>query len=195
MGKHIIITIGRQFGSSGKLVATAIGKKLSVPVYDNELILKSAEASGFSEQFFKRSDEKKRFFSLGYSQNAINDEGLFKIQSSVIRKLADSGDAVFVGRASDYVLRDYKCLDVFVSAPVEVRRETVSKRLNISLEEADKLITKKDRARENWYNFFTFGNWGVASNYDLCIDSSILGVDGTADFIIDYARCMGIVEK
>lgn len=195
MEKHIIINIGRQFGSSGKSVATAIGKSLSIPVYDNELILKSAEASGFSEKFFARSDEKKRFFTLGYSQNAINDEGLFKIQSSVIRKLADSGDAVFVGRASDYVLRDHKCLDVFVSAPLEVRRETVSKRLGISLEEADKLITKKDRARENWYNFFTFGNWGVASNYDLCIDSSILGVDGTAEFIIDYARRMGVVER
>jgi len=194
MEKHPVINVGRQFGSSGKSVAAAIGKSLSIPVYDNELILKSAEASGFSPKLFKRSDEKKRFFTLGYAPNAIDDEGLFKIQSSVIRRLADEGDgAVFVGRASDYVLRDHKCLDVFVSAPLEVRRETVSKRLEISLEEADKLITKKDRARESWYNFFTFGNWGVASNYDLCIDSSILGVDGTAEFIIDYARRMGVL--
>ena len=188
MENRIIINIGRQFGSGGRTVASIIGEKLGVEVYDNELILKAAERSGVKPEFFRHNDEKKRFFTFGYSQNAINDEGLFKIQSDTIRGIAESGSAIFVGRAADYVLRDMKCLDVFVCAPFEWRRDLVSERAKMSPEDAAKLIQKKDKSRESWYNFFTFGNWGVASNYDLCLDSSILGLEGTADFIIDFAR-------
>ena len=193
MENRIIINIGRQFGSGGRAVASIIGEKLGVEVYDNELILKAAERSGVKPEFFRHNDEKKRFFTFGYSQNAINDEGLFKIQSDTIRGIAESGSAIFVGRAADYVLRDMKCLDVFVCAPFEWRRDLVSERAKMSPEDAAKLIQKKDKSRESWYNFFTFGNWGVASNYDLCLDSSILGLEGTADFIIDFARRAGML--
>ena len=193
MENRIIINIGRQFGSGGRTVASIIGEKLGVEVYDNELILKAAERSGVKPEFFRHNDEKKRFFTFGYSQNAINDEGLFKIQSDTIRGIAESSSAIFVGRAADYVLRDMKCLDVFVCAPFEWRRDLVSERAKMSPEDAAKLIQKKDKSRESWYNFFTFGNWGVASNYDLCLDSSILGLEGTADFIIDFARRAGLL--
>ena len=193
MENRIIINIGRQFGSGGRTVASIVGDKLGVEVYDNELILKAAERSGVKPEFFRHNDEKKRFFTFGYSQNAINDEGLFKIQSDTIRGIAESGSAIFVGRAADYVLRDMKCLDVFVCAPFEWRRDLVSERAKMSPEDAAKLIQKKDKSRESWYNFFTFGNWGVASNYDLCLDSSILGLEGTADFIIDFARRAGLL--
>lgn len=193
MENRIIINIGRQFGSGGRTVASIIGEELGVEVYDNELILKAAERSGVKPEFFRHNDEKKRFFTFGYSQNAINDEGLFKIQSDTIRGIAESGSAIFVGRAADYVLRDMKCLDVFVCAPFEWRRDLVSERAKMSPEDAAKLIQKKDKTRESWYNFFTFGNWGVASNYDLCLDSSILGLEGTADFIIDFARRAGLL--
>ena len=193
MENRIIINIGRQFGSGGRTVASIIGEKLGVEVYDNELIFKAAERSGVKPEFFRHNDEKKRFFTFGYSQNAINDEGLFKIQSDTIRGIAESGSAIFVGRAADYVLRDMKCLDVFVCAPFEWRRDLVSERAKMSPEDAAKLIQKKDKSRESWYNFFTFGNWGVASNYDLCLDSSILGLEGTADFIIDFARRAGLL--
>ena len=193
MENRIIINIGRQFGSGGRAVASIIGEKLGVEVYDNELILKAAERSGVKPEFFRHNDEKKRFFTFGYSQNAINDEGLFKIQSDTIRGIAESGSAIFVGRAADYVLRDMKCLDVFVCAPFEWRRDLVSERAKMSPEDAAKLIQKKDKSRESWYNFFTFGNWGVASNYDLWLDSSILGLEGTADFIIDFARRAGLL--
>lgn len=194
MEKNIIINIGRQFGSGGRVIASMIGEKLGIEVYDSELLLKAAERSGVRPEFFRRNDEKKRFFTLGYSQNAINDEGLFKIQSETIRGIAANGSAVFVGRAADYVLRDQdNCLDVFVSAPLEWRKNNVSKRSGMSPEEAEKLIQKKDKARESWYNFFTFGNWGVASNYDLCLDTSILGHEGTADFIIEFARREGLL--
>lgn len=193
MENRVLINIGRQFGSGGRNIASLVGKKLGIEVYDNELLLKAAERSGVCPEFFRHNDERKRFFTFGYSQNAINDEGLFKIQSDTIRGIAEKGSAIFVGRAADYVLRDQKCLDVFVCAPMEWRKKLVSERSGISVDEAEKLIQKKDKSREYWYNFFTFGNWGVASNYDLCVDSSILGTEGTADFIIDFARREGLL--
>ena len=196
MDRHIIISVGRQFGSGGKSVAEALGSKLGVTVYDDELIAKAAEQSGFSPELFRNSDENKHVIGLGslfssnrfgsFTQNSIGESSLFKIQSDVIRDIAQKGDAIFVGRASDYVLRDMDCLDVFICAPMEARKARVAGRMGISLTEAQRLIEKKDKGREDYYNFFTFSQWGVASNYDLCVDSSILGVEGTADFIIDF---------
>ena len=191
MDKHIIINVGRQFGSGGKSVAVALGGKLGVKVYDNELILKAAAESGFSQEIFRRSDEQKRIVALGFQTSGLNDREIFRIQSDVIRNIAGGSSAIFVGRASDYVLRDMDCLDVFITAPDENRKARISERLKVSREEAAKLIAKTDKARESYYNFFTFSHWGVASNYDLCIDSSILGIEGTADFIIDFARRAG----
>ena len=110
--------------------------------------------------------------------------------------VASEGDAIFIGRASDYVLRDMHTLDVFISAPMEERIRNVAGRLSISGDEAEKLIRRKDKSRSDYYNFYTFGdNWGVASNYDLCIDSSILGFRGTAEFIIDFGRKCGYLGE
>ena len=125
----------------------------------------------------------------------MSDNQLFVIQSNVIRSLADKGPAIFIGRCSDYILRDRKCLDVFVTATDEVRIKRVAERMNITPEQADLLMRKKDRTRETYYNYYTFGNWGVASNYDLCVDSSVLGIEGTADMIIDFCRRAGLLSK
>ena len=197
--KRIIVNIGRQYGSGGKSVAIALGEKLGIPVFDNELIIKAAEQSGIKAEFFHKSDEKKHLFRLGnlfgsnrygnYTSNGINESELFKIQSDAIRSIAEQGSAIFVGRASDYVLRDMDTLDVFITAPLEDRCRRVSERLGISTEEAEKLIAAKDRGRKEYYDFFSFGdNWGRAANYDLCIDSSRLGIEKTADFIIEFGR-------
>lgn len=186
-----IINIGRQFGSGGKLVAQELGSRLGIKVYDNELILQAASESGFSQELFRRSDEKKIFFGLDNLGSVISDEQLFKIQSQVIMDIAGRGDAIFVGRASDYVLRDMTCTSVFVCAPKKDRIVRVCNRMDITPDQAAKLIAKKDRGRENFYNYVTFGHWGVASNYDLCLDSSVLGIEGTAEFIIDFARRAG----
>lgn len=200
MEKKIIITIGRQFGSGGKGVADALGRKLGIPVYDSELIAKAAQDSGFSADLFVQSDEKRRFFSLSsifavnYSDtdNYMSDKGLFKMQSETIRRIAEQGSAIIVGRCSDYILRDMDCvIDVFLTCPAEERAKRVSERAGISLEKAMDMLEKKDRDRAEYYNYYTFGNWGVASTYDICIDSSLLGIDGTADFIIDFARKTG----
>ncbi|MBR4817241.1 MAG: cytidylate kinase-like family protein [Bacteroidales bacterium] len=199
-----IINIGRQFGSGGRRVAAALGVRLDIPVYDNELIAEAAQKSGFSKDLFMQRDEHKSNFTLsnlfgsinryGSAESFLNDNRLFKIQSDVILELAQQGPAIFVGRASDYVLREMDCLDVFITAPIEVRIKDVAEREGISLEEAESMIAKRDRDRESYYNYLTFGNWGVASNYDLCIDSSILGIEGTADFIVDFGRKCGLIK-
>ena len=200
---HIIINIGRQFGSGGKEVAVRIGSRLGIPVYDNELISKAAEESGFSKELFERSDEKRSMFNMfsffgsdrfGSSQNYVGDNELFKIQSEVIRGIAEKGSAIFVGRCSNYILRDMECLDVFVCAPMEERIERVSERTGLDSESAASRIGRQDHTRQTYYNFFTFGNWGAASDYDLCIDSSILGIEGTAEFIIDFGRKAGLIR-
>lgn len=202
---HLIINVGRQFGSGGKLVAISLGKKLEIPVYDQELISKAAEESGFSRELFARSDERRNVFSLssfiadagrfGAADNYVNDSQLFVMQSNVIRSIADKGSAIFIGRCSDYILRDKACLDVFITAPDNVRIDRVAARMNISSSQAETLIRKKDRTRETYYNYYTFGNWGVASNYDLCVDSSKLGIDGTADMIIDFCHRCGLIKE
>ena len=199
---HTIINIGRQFGSGGKEVASRIGAVLGIQVYDNELISKAAEESGFSKELFERSDEKRSVFNLfsffgtdrfGSAQNYVGDNELFKIQSEVIKGIADKGPAIFVGRCSNYILRDRKCLDVFISAPLEARVKRVMGRTGLDEEEASNRVERRDRVRQTYYNFFTFGNWGAASDYDLCLDSSILGIEGTADFIIDFGRKAGLI--
>ena len=200
MEKKIIINIGRQFGGGGLGVAHELGKKLGIPVYDKELIKKAAQDSGFSKEVFEESDEKKILFSLssifanGFSdtENYMSDRGLFKMQSQTIRAIAEQGSAIIVGRCSDYILRDMDfTLDVFLTSPLEVRAARLAERLGITVEEAERLAEEKDRKRAEYYNYYTFTDWGVASTYDLCIDSSILGIEGTADFIIDFAKKSG----
>lgn len=201
--QHTIINVGRQFGSGGGSVAKAIGESLSIPVYDNELISRAAEDSGFSKELFARSDERRSLFSMssffaswrsGLNESFVNDDSLFRIQGEVIRRIADQGPAVIIGRCSDYILRDRDCLDVFVTAPTEFRIKRVADREHLSAEEAASLIRKKDRTRATYYNYFTFGDWGVASTYDLCIDSSLLGIEGTAEAIIDFGRRAGKIR-
>ncbi len=203
MEKRILINIGRQFGAGGRGVAALLGERLGIPVYDNELIRKAAEESGFSPAFFKKSDERKRLFRFGslfglnrassYAPSAIDGTELFKYQSQAIRDIAQQGSAIFLGRASDYVLRDMECLDVFICAPMEDRVKRVCERTGMEAADAEKYIQRKEKNRRDYYNFFTLGNWGVASNYDLCLDSSLVGLEGCADLIIDFGRRAGLI--
>jgi len=200
---HTIITIGRSFGSAGGHIGHAIGKKLGIPFYDNALISKVAEEEGYSKSLFAQAEEKSLFsFSsffassrLGYMDGGyVNDNVLFKIQSEVIRNIASKGDAIFIGRCADYILRDMDCLNVFVTAPEDYRIQRLIETEGISADEAEKLMRRKDRTRETYYNYYTFGAWGHASNYHLCLDSSVLGVEGTAELIVDFGRRCGKIK-
>ncbi|MBQ1912542.1 MAG: cytidylate kinase-like family protein [Bacteroidales bacterium] len=200
---NTLINIGRSFGSGGGYVGQAIGRKLGIPFYDNELISKAAEESGYSRNLFAK-EEKHSLFSvssffasgrLSYMDNGyVNDNVLFNIQSEVIRNIADKGDAIIIGRCADYILRDKECLNVFITAPMEFRIHRLMETEGIDADEAESLIRRKDRTRETYYNYYTFGSWGLASNYHLCVDSSILGIEGTADLIIDLGRRAGKIH-
>lgn len=200
---NTIINVGRQFGSGGGFVAQAVGRKLGIPVYDNELISKAAEESGYSKSVFEGGEKRRSLFSmssfftsgrLALGEGYVNDDILFRIQSEVIRNIAEKGDAIIVGRCADYILRDLRCLDVFVCAPMEFRIKRLMENEGLDADQAESLMRRKDRTREAYYNYYTFGAWGVASNYDLCIDSSILGIEGTADCIIDFGRRAGFIR-
>ena len=203
MEKKVLINIGRQFGAGGKGVAELLGERLGIPVFDSELLQKAAEESGFSPAFFKKSDERRRLFRIGglfglnrassYAPSGIDETELFKYQSQAIRDIAEQGSAIFLGRASDYVLRDMHCLDVFICAPLEDRVKRIVERTGMNVEEAEKYIQKKEKARRDYYNFFTLGDWGVASNYDLCLDSSLVGLEGCVDLIIDFGKKSGLI--
>ena len=203
MEKKVLINIGRQFGAGGKGVAELLGERLGIPVYDSELLQKAAEESGFSPAFFKKSDERRRLFRIGglfglnrassYAPSGIDETELFKYQSQAIRDIAEHGSAIFLGRASDYVLRDMQCLDVFICAPLEDRVRRIVERTGMSDGEAEKYIQKKEKARRAYYNFFTLGDWGVASNYDLCLDSSLVGLEGCVDLIIDFGKKSNLI--
>lgn len=203
MDKKIIINVGRQYGAGGKGVAAVLSERLGIPVYDNELLQKAAEESGFSPALFRKSDERRRLWRFGslfglnkassYAPSAIDGTELFKFQSQAIRDIAQQGSAIFLGRASDYVLRDMECLDVFICAPLEDRIKRICERTGMPAGDAGKFILRKDKVRSEYYNFFTFGEWGVASNYDLCIDSSLLGINGTAEAIVDFGRRAGLI--
>jgi len=199
-----IINIGRSFGSGGGYVGQAVAEKLGIPFYDNELISKVAEENGYSKDLFAGGEKKHSIFStssfftsgrMSYLDSTyVGEDILFKAQSEVIRDIAQKGNAVIIGRCADYILRDLPCLNVFVCAPEDFRIQRLMASEGISADEAQKLMRKKDRTRETYYNYYTFGSWGKADNYHLCVSSAVLGIEGTADYIIDFGRRAGKID-
>lgn len=195
-----IITIGRQFGSNGREIGRRLAEKLSANFYDKELINETAKESGLSEDFLKSLDEKPTrsflysivtdpysygFTSAGYQTN-LNQQA-FQATYDTIKKLAEKGPSVFVGRCADYALRHNPCMiRIFIHAPLENRIETVSKRFELSADKAKAQIIKEDKARASYYNYYTSKKWGALDSYDLFINSSLMSIDDTVDFIIKY---------
>ena len=127
--------------------------------------------------------------NTSFYQNNFTQESLFKIQSDVIRKVASQGACVFVGRCADYVLRDFpNVVNVFVTASMDDRVQLFMKEKNVSREEAIRRIEQVEHRRATYYNYYTGKKWGQASSYDLCIDSSLLGIAETGRFIADFIR-------
>lgn len=203
MENKIIITIGRQYGAGGRSVAASISQKLGIPVYDNDLLTEAAKESGYSPDLFKKRDEKRHLFSLAHlfssresdTPHYLGDDTLFQIQSDVMRDIAEKGSCIIIGRCSNYILRDMpEALHVFLTSPLDVRVDRVVKRMGVDEETARKIIAKKEKNRIDYYNRYTLTRWGQASIYDLCMDSSILGIDGTADMIIEFAEKKGLLK-
>ena len=198
--KPIIICVGRQLGSGGREIARRLAAEFDAKFYDRELLNLAAKESGFSEKMFERNDERKGFFkalfgvqtfhlSGGLYRSDISQDSLFQFQSDAIRKASQEGNCVFVGRCADYVLRDMpNVVNIFVTADIDWRAQHVMKRHECSKEEAQKIIHHEESKRSSYYNYYTGKKWGAAESYDLCIDSSILGIEETGKFIADFIR-------
>lgn len=199
----MIITIGRQTGSGGHIIAKKLAENLGLKFCDKELLDMAAVESGFDKKFFERTDEKRGFFhSLfgvtvnigsfatygdGLVKNNFSQESLFSFQAEAIRKAADEGGCLFVGRCADYVLRDRQdLLNIFITADMDERIDRVAERMGITHEQAAKLISEKEAQRSSYYNYYTGKKWGYSSSYDLCINSSILGLEKTEEYIRNF---------
>lgn len=197
----IIINVGRQIGSGGGEIARILADKFGCRLLDKELLNLAAKESGFSEKFFEQNDEQRGFLKslfhmhapfVGDSnmyRNNFSEENLFLFQSEAIKKAASEGSCVFVGRAADYILRDEpNAISIFITADIESRIENVSKRMGIDKNAARKFIDDKEDERSKYYNYYTGKKWGHASSYDLCVHSSILGIEQTAEFIANFIK-------
>jgi cytidylate kinase len=197
MTQRYVITIGRQLGSGGREIGQKLAARLGISFYDKELIRIASRQSGLKEEFFERVDEMKHFSLfpglLGlrssmndnfFSSYYLSNESLFKIQSDVMRKLAEEGSCIFVGRCADYVMKDKEnCLRIFIGAFLEDRIKRIAETHNVSESKAKDMIEKTDKGRAAYYNYFSGKNWGTAESYHLCVNSSLLGIDGTVNLI------------
>lgn len=194
-----IINIGRSLGSGGRAIGHILAKEFDIAYYDREILNLAAKESGFCPEVFERSDEKNRFLrTLGniipffgggstYYNNELSNENLFRLQSEAIRKAAADHSCIFIGRCADYVLRDFpRCVNVFITADMTDRISSVVKRNGCTENEARSIIERGDKERADFYNFYSSGTWGAASTYHLCINSSVLGIDRTAEYIKQF---------
>ena len=204
MAKKLIITIARQYGSGGREIGEMVAKYLGIPLYDKQLITDAASKGNLNEEVIKKTDESAAnslLYTLAMGSNVvgttmhfgykmpINDK-LFILQSEVIKEYAKQGSCVIIGRCSDYVLRDEKdVFKIFIYGDLEHRKERVHERHpEIKTSQLVDVINKTDRRRASYYNFYTGNKWGKYDNYDMAINSSNLGIEGTAQLITICAR-------
>ena len=205
MSEKISITIARQYGSGGREIGEKVALLLGYKYVDRELITLAAQKSGFHADVINTIDEKATnslLYTLAMGSNSfgaphasysvdipINDK-LFIIQSDIIKELAEESSCVFVGRCADYVLAEHqKRVSIFLCGDEECRiKRVMARHEGVDEEEAKKLITKTDKRRANYYNFYTGKKWGKYDNYHLSLNTSVLGIEGTAKIIAEYVR-------
>lgn len=199
--KHII-TIARQFGSGGRVIGETLAERLGVKCYDKELISIAAKESGVDPEVFSNVDEKAAnsllyslsmgLYSFGSSYSSgqlpVNDR-LYLLQHKLIKKIAQDGPCVFVGRCADYVLRDRSdVVKVFIYADMDYRVKRAVEHKDVKESKAEQVIAKTDKSRANYYNFYSGKKWGIAENYDLCINRTKLTDEQAVSVIEEYLR-------
>ena len=203
MATNLVITIGRQFGSGGRKVGRLLAEKLDIPYYDKELLAEAAKDSGICQEIFENHDEKPTrslMFSLVTGVQMHGDPGsmymdmplnhrIFLAQFDAIRRIASEGPCVIVGRCADYVLRDKpNAVSVFVKADIRQRVERAVSLYGVDPARAEETVRKADKQRASYYNYYATATWGDVNNYDLCVDTGKLGIDGTVELIEQYLR-------
>ena len=192
---NTVITIGRQYGSGGRVIGKELAKRMGIPYYDKELLKAAAEKSGLCEQIMENFDERPKsllysiamdsYFSLpGTGVGDSLEHQVYLAMFNTIHNLADEGPCVIIGRCADYALAGRKnLLRLFICAPLDVRVQTVMKRHDLTEEKARSRITKTDKHRAAYYEYYSTQRWGDVDSYDYCLDSSVLGSEGTVDLI------------
>ncbi|MBD5542502.1 MAG: cytidylate kinase-like family protein [Lachnospiraceae bacterium] len=202
---NTIITIGRQFGSGGREIGAKLAEVLEVPFYDRDLLTRVAKESGFCEEMIQCHDERPTnsflynlvmdTYSFGYNSAAMVDmpisQKVFLAQFDTIRKIATEGACIIVGRCADYALSEYdNCLNIFIHGNEKCRIERIMRKYDLPEQKARDMIIKKDKQRQSYYNYYSSKKWGRADSYDLTVNSSVLGIDGSVklirQFIMDF---------
>ena len=192
--KNRIITISREFGSGGRTIGKKVAEKLGILCYDSELIEKVASESGFNANYIKDAGEYAPggFLSSAFSHRSSgpnNADYLWTIQYKIITELAEKGPCVIVGRCADYALADYpNVVSVFICADEEVKIQELMKRHNITRDKAKDVMIKTDKQRSGYYNYYSSKRWGSSKSYNLCINSSVVGIDGAVEIIKEFAK-------
>ena len=198
MAKSTVITISRQYGSGGRLIGKKLAEKFDIPFYDKELIELAVEESGFSKEIFEKVDERASSSLLytlsvtpglmhggltGMADLPLNDK-VFLVQTKIIKDVAAKGGCVIVGRCADFILRDRAdLLKVFIHADPAFRADRIVRVYGEREDSPEKRIRDKDKRRMAYYRYYTDIDWGVAKNYDICLDSGTIGIDRCADII------------
>lgn len=203
MSCNNIITITRQYGSGGHDIGAALAKKLEIPFYDKELISMAAKESGVSPEVFENVDEKATnsllyslsmgLYSYGNGFSSIGDlpvnDRLYILQHKIIKQLAEEGNFVIVGRCADYVLKDKdNLIRIYIYADIESRVKRAIERRGVDPARAKQAVLKADKNRANYYSFYSGKKWGLADNYDLCINSTNLTIEQAVDIIVEYIK-------
>ena len=207
MKTNSVITIGRQFGSGGRYVGRLLAEKLEIPFYDKELLAEASKESGICEEIFEDHDEKPTrslLFSLVtgvqmrpdtnsmYMDMPLNHK-MFLAQFDAIRRIASQGPCVIVGRCGDYVLRDMPNeISFFVKADMNSRVARAVHYYGVDPQKAEDTLRKADKRRASYYNYYATATWGDVNNYDLCVDTGAVGVEGAVDVM---ARFVELREK
>ena len=203
MKTNTIITIGREFGSAGREIGYKVAKEFGIKLYDKEMLARAAKESGICEEIFESHDEKptSRFlyslvmdtYSMGYSGNTYTDmpinHKIFLAQFDTIKKMADEGPCVIIGRCADYALEDYpNVVSVFITGDEADKIKRVSELYNVDEAKAKDLKIKTDKRRSSYYNYYSNKKWGDPKSYDMCINSSAVGQEGAVDIIMELAK-------
>lgn len=210
MGIHTVVSISRQFGSGGREIGRLLANMCDIPFYDSALISMAAEKSGMSKQVLENLDEKaaSRFLytipssipTLGHASTSVYNmplsDTLFLTQYEIIKQLAEEGPCVIVGRCSDYILKEHPHhVSIFIHAPEEVRAQRIAGYEDIEIKEALSHISKYDKERRKYHDYYAAGTWGNAAFYDMTLNSAHLGMDGTAGFIKQFIEAMEAREE
>jgi cytidylate kinase len=201
MKTNTIITIGRQYGSGGREIGKLVAEALQIPFYDKEMLSRAAKESGICEEIFETHDERPTnsflyslvmdTYSMGHTMNTYSDmpinHKIFLAQFDAIKKIADEGPCVLVGRCADYALEAYEnVVSVFIHADVDDRIRRIARIHDVSEVKAKDMIHKADKKRASYYNYYTNKRWADANSYELCLNSGKLGCRGTAEMIEQY---------